>query len=347
MARSAPDGSPSSNLLDDRAYLTALIADGRPLIAFTGLILALSGLFALFLAATGHFLPHDERFLGMRASDLCSVHGCRVVHFMIHDRASFGGALLSIGLLYLWLAEFPLKRGEAWAWWLLLISGAEGFGSFFAYLGYGYLDTWHAVATLGLLPCFALGLARSWPTLARPSGVGTLLSPSIRVGWTTEAGLGRLCLLATSLGLVGGGLTILTVGVTTVFVPEDLKFLGIGVEEFDALNPRLIPLIAHDRAGFGGAVACAGMLIFAAVWCGRPSRSLWQVLAMAGLAGFVPAIGVHPVIGYNDPAHLAPAVLGAFAYLTGLLAYRPICLGRPRPWMSKAADLSSVAGEVS
>jgi len=70
---------------DDRGFVPALFGDGRPLLAFTGLALVLSGLCAFFLAATGHFLPHDERFLGMTSADLCSWNGCRVVHFMIHD----------------------------------------------------------------------------------------------------------------------------------------------------------------------------------------------------------------------------------------------------------------------
>src|SRR5262249_6311927 len=133
---------------DDRGFLRALAGDGRPLLLASGFALVLAGLFALFLAATGEFLPHDERFLGMTARQLCAVHGCRIVHFMVHDRASLGGALVAVGLLYLWLADFPLRRGEAWAWWLFLVTGVVGFGSFLAYLGYGYLDTWHGAATL-------------------------------------------------------------------------------------------------------------------------------------------------------------------------------------------------------
>src|SRR5262245_51959977 len=118
------------------------LGDGRSLLWALGLGLLLAGMAALALAATSRFLPHDERFLGMTARELCAHQGCRIVHFMIHDRASFGGALLAVGLLYLWLTESPLRQGQAWAWWLLLLSGAVGFASFFAYLGYGYLDSW-------------------------------------------------------------------------------------------------------------------------------------------------------------------------------------------------------------
>jgi hypothetical protein len=127
---------------------------------------------------------------------------------------------------------------------------------------------------------------------------------------------------------VGAGLTILVVGMTWVFVPQDLGFLGVSVEELHALNPRLVPLIAHDRAGFGGAVCSCGIALFLCVRCGTPSRALWQVLFLVGLVGFGTAIGVHPAIGYDDPVHLAPAACGAVLYLAGLvLTYRPMVKG--------------------
>lgn len=146
---------------DDRGLLSALLGDGRPLLLLSGLALVLAGAFALFLSATKHFLPHDVDYLGMTADQLCGIDNCRVVYFMFHDRVAFGGALIAIGVLYLWLAEFPLRRGEAWAWWAFVVSGIFGFGSFLAYLGYGYLDTWHGLATLLILPCFVIGLAKS------------------------------------------------------------------------------------------------------------------------------------------------------------------------------------------
>jgi len=244
---------------------------------------------------------------------------------MVHDRAAFGGVLAAVSLLYLWLVQFPLREGAAWAWWTILLSGAVGFASFLAYVGYGYLDAWHAVGTLVLLPCFVLGLARSRSILSRPRGAGSLLSPSVRPPWLSAHGIGRACLLLASLGAAGAGVVILGVGMTTVFVPQDLEYMGVPVEELHALNPRLVPLIAHDRAGFGGALLSSGMTATLCVWCGRPSRALWQVLALAGIAGFGPAIGVHFAIGYTDAVHLAPAVTGACLYLAGLiLTYRPM-----------------------
>jgi hypothetical protein len=311
---------------DDRGLLQALLGDGRPLLIFTGMSLLLSGAFALFLSSTGQFLPHDVQFLGMSAEELCAIKDCRIVHFMFHDRVSFGGTLIAVGALYMWMAEFPLRRGEVWSWWLFIVSGIIGFSSFLAYLGYGYLDTWHGLATLFLLPCFIIGLARAYTFLPPPRPLGSLLKPSVSVRWRSPFGLGRLCLLGTAVGMILGGLTIMTVGMTIVFVPQDLTFMGITASDLQAINPRLIPLIAHDRAGFGGGIGVCGVTVLFCVWCGTPSRSLWQVLCLTGAVGFATAIGTHPVVGYNDLGHLAPAMFGATIFILGLiLTYRPMC----------------------
>ena len=315
---------------DSRGFMEAMVDDGRPLISLTGLSLALSGAFALFQSATGHFLPHDIEFLKMAPQELCGINECRIVHFMFHDRVSFGGALIAIAVLYLWLAAFPLRAGEAWSWWTLFVSGTVGFGSFLTYLGYGYLDTWHGAATVALLPCFVGGLSisrrlvisndlerlqiRSWRTI---------LLPHFDLKWRSRAGAGYLCLLIVSIGMIGAGFTIQFIGMTRVFVPTDLTFMGLSREQLDLINPRLVPLIAHDRAGFGGAVATAGILLFTSAWYGRASRSLWQALLIAGIAGWTTAVGVHPAIGYNDVGHLAPAVAGTILFFTGLTLTRP------------------------
>jgi hypothetical protein len=238
---------------------------------------------------------------------------------MFHDRVAFGGALISTGSLYMWLAAFPLRRGEAWAWLLFVLTGVLGFGSFLAYLSYGYLDTWHGVGTLLLLPFFLTGLIRSYAELPKPVHVRTLFKPSVSFSLRSAFGVGRACLLATAIGMILGGLTIMSVGMTRVFVPQDLSFMGLTASDLHAINPRLVPLIAHDRAGFGGGIASCGIAVLFCVWCGKPSRSLWQVLCLAGVVGFSTAIGIHPIIGYLDSVHLAPAVIGALVFLVGLL----------------------------
>lgn len=310
---------------DDRGIITALLGDGRPLLLLCGFALILSGGFALFLSANKHFLPHDVHFLGMTAEQLCGFNNCKVVYFMFHDRVAFGGALIAIGALYMWLAEFPLRQRKAWAWWAFVVSGIFGFGSFLAYLGYGYLDTWHGVATLMILPCFLIGLFRTRSSLQAPSGIRALVTPGVVVSWRSSFGVGRALLLAVAAGMIAGGLTVMTFGMTRVFVPQDLTFMGLARSDLQAISARLIPLIAHDRAGFGGAICTTGVTVLICVWCAAPSRSLWQILCFAGVVGFVAAIAVHPMVGYNDLVHLAPALVGAVMFVVGLiLCWRPM-----------------------
>jgi hypothetical protein len=305
---------------------------GWSLLAFTGLVLIGAGIAALGIAATVKMLPYDVHFLGMTAAQLCEKNACRIVHFMAHDRVSFGGSIISIGILYVWLASGPLREGRAWAWWTLALSGVVGFASFLTYLGYGYLDLWHGVATMLLLPFYLVGIFWARATLPGPKGIGTLLRPGAEAWIYSPAGLGRLSLAFTALGMVLGGLTIMGVGVTRVFVPQDLAYMGITVEELNAVNPRLVPLIAHDRAGFGGGLFSGGLTVFFSLWCGaKPgAKGLWAALFCSGVVGFACAIGIHPIVGYTDFVHLAPAYAGAITFLTGLvLLYRPLWRGDP------------------
>src|SRR5262249_4060671 len=133
------------------------------------------------------------------------------------------------------------------------------------------------------------------------------------------AGIGRLLLLMAGVGMVVGGGTIMMVGMTRGFVPQDLAFMQVMPSDLATVNPRLIALIPHDPAGFGGGVCSCGLLVCLCASCAPPSRSLWQALGLAGAAGFGTAIGVHFVIGYYDFVHLVPAYTGCVVYVTGLV----------------------------
>ena len=309
-------------------FLSALIGDGRSLLALTGLALMLAGAFALFLSITGSFLPQDVAYLGMDPRSLCGINQCKVVHFMFHDRVSFGGVLIAIGTLYLWLMQFPMRRGEEWAWWVFAVSGVAGFLTFLAYLGYGYLDTWHGVATLGLLPLYVGGM---WKTralrAAKAQGWRSLLAPGTPLEHGTRRGRGRLCLLLAGLGMTGAGVVIMLVGMTVVFVPEDVSYLGLSPAQLNAINARLVPLIAHDRAGFGGGLISCGLMLFLTLWKAPLTPDLWQAVLFAGAVGFGCAIGVHYPIGYLIVTHLAPAWAGAMLYGVGLALSLPSSAG--------------------
>ena len=303
---------------DQRGFLRELVGDGRPALALTAVALFLSGAFAVFLAIRREFLPHDVAFLGMSADDLCAFAGCRIVRFMFHDRVAFGGTLIAVATLYLWLAFFPLRRGLVWAWWAFLSSGTLGFGSFLSYLGYGYFDSWHGVANLALLPVFAIGLVASRPH-ATVRVTGWLRSVEGRQA-PALVRMGRWGLLATGSGLVLAGLVILYLGATEVFVAEDLGFIGLTRDILDRINLRLVPLIAHDRAGFGGGLATIGVLLLLCGWYAPPSRAFHQAMLVAGASGFCCAIGTHFAEGYLNPVHLAPAFAGTALFAVSILS---------------------------
>ncbi len=309
--------------VEESGLLRAVVGDGVPLLLVTAGSLVLAGGFALFLALTGEFLPQDVRYLGMSATDLCSVAQCRVARFMVHDRAAFGGALVAVGTLYTYLICFPLRRGEAWAWWLLAVSGVAGFLSFLAYLGYGYLDTWHGVGTALLLPVFVVGLVRTRRLIEAPSTLRVVLLAGRLPRLASRDGLGRACLLAGAAGVAVGGLDIFWIGVTKVFVPEDLTFMGVTIDQLRAVSPHLVPLIAHDRAGFGGAVFTTGLTAFGCLWFSRTSRALWETMLVAGAVSLSAAIGIHFMVGYVDAWHLAPPMVAAVSLVTGLVLTFP------------------------
>ncbi|MBL8136600.1 MAG: hypothetical protein JNL48_08275 [Acidobacteria bacterium] len=297
----------------DVGLVTGLVGDGRSLLSLTGLALWLAGGFALFLSARREFLPHDVAFLGQTAAELCAVADCRVNRFMFHDRVAFGGTLLAIGVVYVWMAAFPLRAGYRWAWHAFVVSGTLGFASFLAYLGYGYLDTWHGAATLALLPCFLAGLWRTRRIGVR--GAENLLTGTVTRGVER---LARWGLAGTAAGMVLAGLVIVTLGSSVVFVPQDVAFMGMDRAALDAVNPRLVPLIAHDRAGFGGGLLTIGTLVGFIARHASVSRALRQALLVAGTLGFGCAVGVHYVEGYTDFSHLAPAFAGVALFYSSL-----------------------------
>jgi hypothetical protein len=299
---------------DDRSILSAVLSDGTPLIALTGVALLLSGGFAVMQSIYGELLPQDSHAIGMNAAALAHAANARLPGFMFHDRVAYGGTLLSIGAGYLWLAAFPLKARQAWAWWALAFSGAVGFLGFLTYLGQGYLDSWHGVATLLLLPVFCYGLWRSHPPrLSLRKACALPIAAAGAERW------GRLLLGFCAIGLILAGATIACYGMTTVFVPSDLRFMGIDRDALHQISPMLIPVISHDRAGFGGGLCSMGCLLLFTARCAELSRSLIEIIAVMGFTGFGCAISVHFAVGYVDYMHLLPAFLGFAIFLVAEL----------------------------
>lgn len=269
-------------------------------------------------------LWYDRDYLGMGVDQLYAVNH-HLVHFLQHDRIAMAGTAVTIGVLYVGLAAGGIRRGWPWAREAYLISGWIGFPTLFYFLGFGYVEPLHTAATAVLFPMFLAAIRRG------PIRPRWILHPEGPERERRRALVGQLLLVVTGTGLFAGGVAVSVVGVTGVFVFSDLDFLQTGRDALQAANPRLLSFIAHDRAGFGGAlIAAATAITLLSAWGWRRGESwVWWSLAGAAIAGFLPAIAVHTTIHYTDFGHLAPVYIGIGLTLTALILSRPYLCAHP------------------
>lgn len=283
-----------------------------------GLGMVIGGILAWWIAATSVILPYDAAYLNMNQTMLAQLNR-RLLPFMSHDRVTLAGTMISIGILYGLFGWFGLRHRLHWAKTALFTSGAVGFSSFFLFLGYGYFDPLHALVAVILLPMFLLSMRTRADQPSR--------KPPNRFNdqrWR-RAQWGQLLFVTLGFSLATGGIVIAWIGMNDVFVPQDLAFLCTTPEMLTQLNERLVPLIAHDRAGFGGALFSNAIAILAAALWGinQGERWLWWTLLIGGLPGFAAGFGVHLAIGYTDLLHLSPAIFAFALYVGGLALLYP------------------------
>ncbi len=124
--------------------------------------------------------------------------------------------------------------------------------------------------------------------------------------------------------LIVAGVVICKIGITSVFVAEDMEFLCTTPDRLLAANPQLVPLVAHDRATFGGMlIACGIVVLLASLWGFRRGRRwLWWTLLVAGSVAYIATISIHLHVGYVSLVHLLPAYGGIAAlWIAATLGY--------------------------
>jgi hypothetical protein len=228
--------------------------------------------------------------------------------------------MITVGVLYVLLSLFAIRRGMHWARQAVLWSAFSGFGSFFLFLGFGYFDPFHAFVTTTLFQFLLLALFARLPDAALPS------LPNLRDDWRWRwSQWGQLLFIVQGAVTITAGVVICFIGVTRVFVPEDLEFMGTTAEALTAANPRLVPVVAHDRATFGGMLIASGLTVMmTALWGYRQgARWLWWTFLAAGTPAYVAAIGVHLAVGYTNLWHLAPAFAGSAVFAVALFLSHP------------------------
>lgn len=125
--------------------------------------LLLSGIAILGISVTLVYVPEDLAFMALCGADV-DAFSKRLTPVIAHDRSSFGGALLTLGLtLILIFKNLPFTRS---LWQTVTLTGLIGFGSALGIHYYiGYTNLVHlGPAWLGLI----LFLIGAWGT--RPTG---------------------------------------------------------------------------------------------------------------------------------------------------------------------------------
>ncbi|MGG3448786.1 hypothetical protein [Domibacillus aminovorans] len=284
-----------------------------------GLSIVIGGIIALYFAFTSIILPYDESFIGLTKADILQVNPL-ILSFMAHDRIALAGTMISGGILYIQLARHGIKYGMHWARIAFHSAAIVGFLGIFLFIGFGYFDWLHGLFWLFLLPVYYFSFREGKRATSTPYSIHGKNDKAWQYGL-----YGQLMFIILGFLIVVGGIVISTIGVSKVFVPTDLSFLCMSPQMLDSMSNNLIPVIAHDRAGFGSALISVGLLfLMLSLWGFRKGeRWVWNTLAVGALPAFIAGIGTHIYIGYTTFIHLLPVYLLIILYLLGLVLSYP------------------------
>jgi hypothetical protein len=294
---------------------------GIGVLSLFGVATAISGIAYVVLAIIAPLLPGDVHYLGMNNTELCAVDHCRLVDFLSHGKMSYGGALVAVGVMTCWLTLGPLRRKEAWAWWALLFGNVATYGSFVTFVAYGYFNTWHAILVCIISVIGAAGLSLTYSSVDTKRFSSAFNNAAVDTWLWHPGGTGRFMIILLGAGIGASGMVILLIASSIVFVPQDIDFLGLSSSHLETVGHNLVPIMAHDRAGFGGAMIAVGVLFSATGLSGFRSGSLgaWRAIAISGIAFYLPTLAIHLVIGYTSFIHLLPVYGGLLVIAIALL----------------------------
>ncbi len=264
-----------------------------------------AGIGASIIALGPVFLGYDTDFLLASRAELESINE-QLIPFLQHDRITMAGCMMAIGFNDLGFA-FAMRRGWRWARAGFATAGAIGFPTFFLFLGYRFFDPLHFAVAVGFFPLYLGGV------FGRPTRPSWRVPIEIDEHVRRRALLAQLMMVAIAVGVLLSGFLIMTIGLRDVLIPSDRTFLdGTQALLRAELDGRLLRFVAHDRAGFGGALASLGAgLLTTAMWGWRAGeRSTYWLLGASSVAGFGAALWIHHDVGYTDVLHLLPVYVG-------------------------------------
>ncbi|WP_423409541.1 dihydroorotate dehydrogenase [Heyndrickxia sp. MSNUG] len=279
-----------------------------------GLFILLGGTIALFFSLTKVILFYDEAFMQMSRLELMALNP-NLYKFMSHDRMTLAGTMISGGFIYMQLARHGIRYGIHWSRKAFNIAAIIGFLGILLFIGFGYFDWLHGLFWLILFPLFIVGYRRTRIAHQPP----TSKNRKNHCFWK-KAVYGQLLFVMLGFSFVVGGAVISSIGATNVFVDTDLQYICMTPGQMNELNEKLIPVIAHDRAGFGSALLSVGLLVLMlGLWGFHEGASwMWRTFLFGGIPAFTTGILTHLYIGYINFFHLLPAYFALAMYVAGL-----------------------------
>lgn len=280
-----------------------------------GFCVFIGGILALLFSMTKVILPYDEAFLGISRSEILAFNEL-IVFFMAHDRMTLAGTMISGGILYMQLARHGVRNGIHWCRKTINIAGVTGFLGILMFIGYGYFDWLHGLFWVILLPLFVMGYRKTKNVTNSPKSKNERNHQAWKISL-----YGQLSFIILGFSFTLGGVIISVIGMTNVFVKTDVEYLCMPPEVINQFNETLIPVIAHDRAGFGSALLSVGLIVLMISLWGfhEGDRWVWWSMLIGGLPAFLSGIIIHYVIGYTTFIHLLPAYIASGLYVFGLL----------------------------
>jgi dihydroorotate dehydrogenase len=280
-----------------------------------GLFILIGGILAFLFSLTTVILPYDEFFLKMDRQAIWSFNE-RIMLFMAHDRMTLAGTMISGGIVYMMLSKHGVKQGIRWAKQAIDIAAIIGFLGIFGFIGYGYFDWLHLIFWLILLPVYLYGFIKTRGIQGTPSSTNRVNDLIFKRGV-----YGQLAFVLLGFSFVLGGIVISIIGMTSIFVPTDLLYICMSPEMMNEFNENLLPVLAHDRAGFGSALLSVGLLVLTLSLWGfqQGNKWVWWTYLIGGLPAFWAGIYIHFAIGYTNFIHLLPAYVALGLYIAGLV----------------------------
>ncbi|MCA1319958.1 dihydroorotate dehydrogenase [Bacillus tianshenii] len=162
------NGTPSSsNLKNDSVWRKGIY--GQLAFVLMGFSFVVGGIVISYIGVTSVFVPTDIQYICM-PPELLDSFNQNLISVLAHDRAGFGSALLSVGLLVLMLSLWGFQQGNKWVWWTILIGGLPAFitGILIHFL-IGYTTFTHLLPAYVAVGLYCIGLLLSYRFLHKKS----------------------------------------------------------------------------------------------------------------------------------------------------------------------------------